>query len=180
MHQAWRTFLDAMAALAGSEIPVVAAITGHCPAGGLVLALFCDRRVMARGDFQIGLNEVQVGIPLPGVIYKALERTVGPRRAEELAVPGALVDPDEALRLGLVDELADLDSVVDRAQAWCQGVLSLPPRAMSETRRLARRDLRALFHGIDEAAVDRMLEHCWYHPEAQATLSELVRRLGKE
>jgi enoyl-CoA hydratase/carnithine racemase len=134
---------------------------------------------MARGDFQIGLNEVQVGIPLPRIIYRALERAVGPRRAEELAVPGALVDPEEAYRLGLVDELCEPRGAVESAASWCREILARPSRAMAETRRYARRDLVGLFDGIDEVAVDRMLERCWYHPEAQATLTALAERLKK-
>jgi len=54
---AWTDFLDAARALAASKVPVAAAITGHSPAGGCVLALCCDYRVMAEGPFRIGLTE---------------------------------------------------------------------------------------------------------------------------
>ena len=60
MQEALVLFFSAMEALAVSEIPVAAAITGHSPAGGAVLALFCDWRVMADGPFVIGLNEVRI------------------------------------------------------------------------------------------------------------------------
>src|SRR5215218_9698812 len=58
----WRDFYAMIRALATSTIPVVAAITGHSPAGGAVISLFCDARIMTDGDFKIGLNEVQVGL----------------------------------------------------------------------------------------------------------------------
>ena len=61
MLGALRDFFRLMRTLAASEVPIVAAITGHAPAGGAVISIFCDRRVMADGDFRIGLNEVQVG-----------------------------------------------------------------------------------------------------------------------
>jgi 3,2-trans-enoyl-CoA isomerase len=64
LAQAWRDFYSLMRALACSSIPVAAAINGHGPAGGTVLALFCDWRAMAEGDWKMGFNEVQVGIPL--------------------------------------------------------------------------------------------------------------------
>src|SRR4051794_27933939 len=51
--------------------PVVAAINGHAIAGGCVLALQCDWRIMAEGDFKIGLNEVQLGIGLPSVVIES-------------------------------------------------------------------------------------------------------------
>ncbi|HSG38224.1 MAG TPA: enoyl-CoA hydratase/isomerase family protein, partial [Thermoanaerobaculia bacterium] len=57
----WRDFYAMMRALATSSIPIAAAITGHSPAGGAVISIFCDTRIMAEGDFRIGLNEVQVG-----------------------------------------------------------------------------------------------------------------------
>jgi len=57
----WGELFGLLRAIARSPIPTVAAITGHSPAGGAVLAIFCDYRVMARGAFRIGLNEVQVG-----------------------------------------------------------------------------------------------------------------------
>lgn len=53
---AWEAFFDTAMALAASPVPVVAAIAGHAPAGGCVLALCCDYRVMASGPFRIGLN----------------------------------------------------------------------------------------------------------------------------
>src|SRR6185369_17057957 len=73
----WNDFFGLCAALARSSIPVVAAVTGHAPAGGAVLAIMCDYRVMARGPFRIGLNEVQVGLSVPECIQAALRRLVG-------------------------------------------------------------------------------------------------------
>src|SRR6516225_4174788 len=122
----WREFYGLLQALAISPIPIAAAITGHAPAGGTVLALFCDYRFMAQGDFKMGLNEVQVGIPLPPVILAGLRRQVGPRLAEQLAVSGALISPQEARALGMVDELAPPGQVVERALAWCQRLLAVP------------------------------------------------------
>ncbi|WP_174764243.1 enoyl-CoA hydratase/isomerase family protein, partial [Andreprevotia sp. IGB-42] len=62
MPPVWADFFGIFGALACSPIPVVAAISGHSPAGGAVMAVFCDYRVMAEGAFCIGLNEVQVGL----------------------------------------------------------------------------------------------------------------------
>lgn len=91
MTQLWRELYGLMKALASSSIPICAAITGHAPAGGTVIALFCDWRVAAQGDFKLGLSEVQVGIPLPPVILSALGRQVGARKAEHLAAAGLIL-----------------------------------------------------------------------------------------
>lgn len=174
----WRELYGVMKALAGSPVPVVAAITGHAPAGGTVLALFCDSRVAAQGDFKLGLTEVQVGIPLPPVILAALRRQVGPRQAERLAIGGLILSPAEALKVGLVDELAAPDHVVERALCGCRNLLALPPQAMLETRRRARADLLALFENPEvemRNAVD-----AWWSEETQRTLRAVVEKLSKK
>jgi 3,2-trans-enoyl-CoA isomerase len=174
----WRDFYAMMRALATSPVPIAAAITGHAPAGGAVLSLFCDYRVMSEGDFKIGLNEVPVGIPLPPVIFKAMRRVVGSRQAERLCVQGLLISGDEALRVGLVDELAAPGRVVERAVEWCQSLLALPPRAMAVTRGLARAGLAALFAEETGAEVEGVLED-WFSEETQRTLRDLLEKLAK-
>ena len=134
----WREFFHTASKLALSPVPVVAAITGHSPAGGAVLSLFCDYRVMAEGPFRIGLNEVQVGLVVPECIQFAMRRIVGAYRAERLMVAGAMVESSEALACGLVDELTDVDHVTTRAIHWLQGLLALPSNAMLTTRSIAR------------------------------------------
>ena len=179
MAALWREFYGLLGAIAGSPIPIVTAITGHAPAGGTVLALFCDWRVMAEGNYKIGLNEVQVGIPLPPVILAGLRRLVGRRQAERLAVSGALLSPQEGLGVGLVDELVAFERVVDRAVEWCQSLLALPVEAMTSTRRLARADLVSLFDTDLGPELERVIAG-WWSPETQGTLRALVERLRKK
>jgi Delta3-Delta2-enoyl-CoA isomerase len=179
MAALWRDFYLLLSTLAASPIPIAAALTGHAPAGGTVLALYCDVRVLAEGDFKVGLNEVQVGIPLPPVILAALRRQVGPRAAERLAVEGLLLSPAEALAVGLVDEVVPVERVVARAIEWCQSLIGLPPVALAATRRAARADLVGLFGEEIEGELDRVLES-WFHPETQAVLKGVVERLMKK
>lgn len=176
MAQVWRDLFGTCAALARSPIPSVAAVTGHSPAGGAVLAIFCDYRVMARGTYRIGLNETQVGLVVPEPIQRGLRRLVGAFRAERLMVAGAMVDSEEALRLGFVDELVDVDHVTARAQLWLKELLALPPRAMGETRRIARADLADSFAGIESFNVDEYVDG-WFSEESQRVLGELVAKL---
>lgn len=175
---AWQDFYALLRGIAASPIPVVAAITGHSPAGGAVISLFCDARFMVDGDFRIGLNEVQVGIPMPPVLFKALRRLVGAREAERLCVTSQLVLPDEALEMGFVDEILEPHEVVPRAIEWCNAVLALPTQAMAQTRRLARADLVSLFDE-NEAELAVLLDQ-WFSPETQGALRALVERLGKK
>lgn len=172
-------FLELLRALALSEIPVVAAITGHAPAGGAVLAIHCDYRVMAKGDFKIGLNEVRVGIPLPQSLHSVLARVVGRRQAERLAVRGLLVPAAEALAIGLVDELVPPEEVVARAIEVARDFLAVPPTAMRRTRELARRDLAMIFESEQRDTWQRFVDD-WFSPETQGALRALVERLAKK
>lgn len=180
---AWEAFFRAARALAAAPVPVAAAIAGHAPAGGCVLALCCDYRVMARapegskGPFRIGLNETQVGLVAPEGIQALLRRVVGAHRAERLLVAGELVDAGHALELGLVDALVEIDEVAPRARAWLESLLVLPRQPMLQTRALARADLVAAL------APERIrLEHFvagWYSADTQAALKALLEKLGK-
>jgi len=171
-----RDFFGLCGLIACSPIPIVAAITGHSPAGGAVLAIMCDYRVMARGPFKIGLNEVQVGLSVPECIQAALRRLLGPYRAERLLVAGAMLEAEQAHAIGLVDELVEPDLVVARGLLWLGDLLKLPRHSMRETRRLARADLAAIFAEPDKLPVEDFLDG-WFAPEAQVVLKALVARL---
>jgi Delta3-Delta2-enoyl-CoA isomerase len=175
----WRELYALLRALALSPIPIAAAIAGHATAGGTVLPIFCDWRVAALGDWKLGLNEVQVGLPLPPVILAGLRRLVGAHQAERLAVGGLLVSPDEAVRIGLVDEAVPLNRVVSRAIEWSRSLLALPVDAMEATRWRARADLSELFAASFDVELDRVTA-AWWSPEAQTTLRVLVDRLARK
>ncbi|MCB1055778.1 MAG: enoyl-CoA hydratase/isomerase family protein [Acidobacteria bacterium] len=179
LRPVWQDFFELMAGLATSPIPVAAAMTGHAPAGGTVLGIFCDYRVLAEGGFKVGLNEVQVGLPLPHPIYRAFERLIGPRIAERMAVEGTLIEPAEALAIGLVDELAPVDEVEARAEAWCRRVVDLPPSAFEQTRRRARQPLAGYFStgAAREQEVEGLLD-AWFGDECQRTLRGVLAALG--
>lgn len=174
---AWQAFFGFVRALASATVPVVAAIAGHAPAGGCVLALTCDYRVMASGKYSIGLNETQVGLVAPEGIQRLMRRVVGTYRAERLLVAGAMVDAETALRIGLVDELVEIDAVAERAREWLQQLLTLPRSAMLQTRALARADLVEALRP-EHIELDRFVES-WYSVDTQTALKALVAKLGK-
>lgn len=175
--QAWQAFFNAARTLAACPVPVVAAMAGHAPAGGCVLALCCDYRILADGPFRIGLNETQVGLVAPEGIQALLARAVGPHRAERLLVAGAMPDAAEALRIGLVDELTDIDDVAVRAQAWLEDLLKLPTMPMRETRRIAR---AAVVDCLRDERIDlERFVSAWMEPDTQAALRAMLARIGK-
>lgn len=183
LQAAWQDFFDAALAIACSPVPIVAAIAGHAPAGGCVLALCCDYRVMARSPdpekpYRIGLNEVQVGLAVPEAIQHLMRRVIGTYRAERLLVSGAMPDSAQALALGLVDEVVADTQVTTRALAWLDVLLRLPSAPMLATRALARADMVAALSDPARIDLPRFFAG-WYHPETQAALHALLARLGK-
>ena len=182
LHAAWGAFFGAARALAGLRIPVVAAIGGHAPAGGCVLSLCCDYRVMARSPdparpFAIGMNETQVGLAVPDGAQQLMRRVIGHHRAERLLVSGSMVPADEALRIGLVDELVEPDQVLPRAIEWLEKLLALPRSPMLLTRSLSRADLVEAL-APEHLHLDRFVDG-WFEPDTQAGLRMLLARLGK-
>ncbi len=179
----FRDFFGLCGAIATSPIPVVAAITGHSPAGGAVLGIFCDYRIMARSadatkPFRVGLNEVQVGLTVPTVIQLGLQRLVGAYRAERLLIAGAMLKPEDALAVGLIDEIVDAGDVVDRSIEWLRDLYKSPQLAMLGTRQIARRDLAKIFEYPENLELDDFADS-WFGSETQTTLKALVAKLKK-
>jgi len=178
MRAFWETFHGLLRAVAASEVPVAAALTGHSPAAGAVLAAFCDYRVMAEGPFKIGMNEVQVGLVVPPLIQYAMKRLTGPRMGDALLVAGVMMTPAEALRVGFVDAVVPVDQVVPHALAWAEKLTALPRAAMRTTRRVARADLVAQFEVPGAMSATEATER-WFSDETQAVMRALAERLAR-
>ena len=176
LGRALAAFFDAIGSLAASAVPVAAAITGHSPAGGAVLSLCCDWRVMSEGDYTIGLSEVRIGIPVPRVVADLATRAVGRRVGEALCVSGRLLNPVEALEAGFVDELAPGGGVVTAARRWCERIIEAPGKALAETRSVLRRDLIESIQNHSQKDVSRLVDQ-WFQPELQTAMRDLVNRL---
>jgi enoyl-CoA hydratase/carnithine racemase len=167
-QQFFMQFHDLCVALGRSPVPVVAAITGHAPAGGTILSLFCDYRIMAEGPYQIGLQQVRHGVVVPHPIRYLLARLVGHRLAERLLVEGRLLTAHEALNIGLVDEVTPPEAVVSHALNQCRRLLALPSAAMNEIRDAFHAEVHRAISQRD-AIIDELLEN-WFSEEAQESL----------
>jgi enoyl-CoA hydratase len=119
--------------------PVVAAVNGHAIAGGLILALCADHRVCARGEGKFGLTELRAGIPYPAAAIAVVRAELGAATARRLVLGAALFGPEEALELGVVDELSGPGDLLPRALEVANGLAGLP-RA---TYTVVKRQLRA-------------------------------------
>lgn len=176
----WQRFLDMLKIFATLPVPLAFAMTGHAPAGGIVMALFGDYRVMPRGGYKTGLNEVQVGLVVPPPIHQALVRAVGPHTAERILVAGEMMSSEKALEIGLVDELTeDPAASVARAIEWCEEHLALPQPALLRTREMARADLHDVFDPARDMGVDEFVD-IWFSESTQNALKAMLERLSRK
>jgi enoyl-CoA hydratase/carnithine racemase len=109
--------------------PVVAAVTGYALGGGCELSLCADRRV-AGHKAKLGQPEILLGV-IPGAGgTQRLARLVGPAKAKDLCFTGRFVDAEEALRIGLVDEVVADEEVYDAARRWAEQFANGPTYAL--------------------------------------------------
>ncbi|HTM23440.1 MAG TPA: enoyl-CoA hydratase/isomerase family protein [Kofleriaceae bacterium] len=179
---AMRSFIDifgtVMAKILRLDLPVVAAINGHAIAGGCVLALQCDARLMATGNGKIGLNEVQLGIGLPASILEPLRLRVPPSSYTPVALEGGLFSADEAARLGLVDAAVAPGELIERAVARAAALGRAPRTAYGQVKAaLLRPTLEAMARHAD-AERERWLD-TWFGGAGQTILRETVARLTR-
>ncbi len=111
-----RLFLSSLRAVAAIPRATIAAVSGYALGGGCELALACDFRI-ASTRARFGQPEILLGIIPGGGGTQRLPRLVGVARAKDIILTGRQVDADEALRIGLVDEVVEPDALFDRAVA---------------------------------------------------------------
>ncbi len=120
----------AFSAVAAIPKPTVAALTGYALGGGFELALTCDRRI-AGDDVKVGQPEILLGV-IPGAGgTQRLARLVGPSKAKDIIYTGRFVKADEALAIGMVDEVVAPDDVYAAARRWAEQFVKGPARALA-------------------------------------------------
>jgi enoyl-CoA hydratase/carnithine racemase len=155
--------------------PTVAAITGHAIAGGCILALCCDYRVIGDGRRLIGLNEIKLGVPVPYVAERVLRDLVGGRHARQIVESGDFYRPEESLSLGLVDQVCPAGQVMSRAidRASLLGSLPAEAFAMIKRNRVERLEAEILARLEDK---EGLFVGRWYSEESRARLQEAMAK----
>ena len=157
----WHLFLDFTAKITAFKKPMVAAINGHSPAGGCVIALACDARVMAEGKFIIGLNEVPVGIIVPDSIFHLYAFWLGKANASRSLLEGKLFSPEEALQVGLVDELVNPASIMTAAERKIRKYMALEPNTWQQSKLNIRKELIAATAVDQQETLEAVLAQWW-------------------
>lgn len=122
------------------ERPVVAAVNGHAIAGGCVLVQCCDYRLMASGTARIGVPELLVGVPFPTFVTELMRASVNRGNLQDILYSGRTLLPEEALRVGMIDETIDSETLLEAATDAARRLGNLSPRAFSITKRTLREE----------------------------------------
>ncbi|XP_019641950.1 PREDICTED: enoyl-CoA delta isomerase 1, mitochondrial-like [Branchiostoma belcheri] len=152
----WRALQTFIINLYQSHLVTIATITGHAPAGGCLLSLACDYRVMAAGNFTIGISAVRAGLFPPAWIQMLLSDIIGKRQAELSILQGKLYSPEEALQLGLVDKVVPETDMMSAAESELRQWLQVPDAARILTKSNLRRKLLQAFEHNREREVEEI------------------------
>jgi enoyl-CoA hydratase len=144
--------------------PVVAAVNGHAVAGGAILMLACDQRLLARGTAQVGLTEIRVGVEFPAWALEIARFATPPQHLSTLICTGRTWQPEEALARGLVDELVEPEQLLDRGCAVAEELAAIPPSTFTATKLAVRRPLIEAARRQAALSDARVLEQ-WCTPE---------------
>lgn len=155
--------------------PVVAALNGHAVAGGLMLAIACDYRVMTTGKAKISLNELTFGSSVFAGSIEILKCVTGHRNAETIALRGKMYSAEEAKALGLIDEVCTPDALLPRVQAVAAEMAARDAVAYAAIKKLLRGPVAEQIKRTEADSIRRFVE-IWYSPSTREQTKGIVIR----
>jgi len=171
----YRGFNQACLKLYRSRLPVVAALGGHATAGGCILALCCDYRLIAEGRKLIGLNEVKLGLPVPFPADRMLHALIGTQNARQILEMGEFYAPEAALNIGLVDRVFPQEALMPEAHELAERLAALPGEAFALIKsNRVRPTLQAIEAGLGEH--EQLFIRCWSSSAAQPLLFDAATK----
>ncbi|MGH7891009.1 MAG: enoyl-CoA hydratase/isomerase family protein [Thermodesulfobacteriota bacterium] len=174
-HRFIMSFSDLVQRIFVFPKPVIAALNGHTVAGGCVLAIACDRRVMVTGKAKIALNELTLGASVFTSIAEILKFTVGPRKAQLLLYTGKMNSAEEALTLGLVDKVVSEEDINDAAVSAARELAGWDVFAFGSVKRLLRKDALDRIENHEKGSVSDFVD-IWYSENTWEKLKKIEIR----
>ena len=155
--------------------PTVAAISGHATAGGCILALCCDYRYIAAGRKLIGLNEIKLGVLVPYPADRILHQIVGARRARDVMELGEFYKPEQALSIGMVDQVIPLEGVLPAAIEKANTLGAFPQGAYAIFK---RNRVETVASQIQASLPEKehMFIETWYSQDARRRLKAAIEK----
>ena len=175
----WGDFSCLLLDLFSFSKPLYSAISGHCPAGGTVMVIMTDYRVMVDGRYVIGLNEIDVGLTVPYGIGSVFQYVVGNRNAEDLLLKAKLVPPSNALEFGLIDEICSKEKLMETTLDRISKASALYSNQQILTKKILRESYLDTFRVNLDRDTDIILES-WFSDAGQSRLGALYNRLMRK
>jgi Delta3-Delta2-enoyl-CoA isomerase len=155
--------------------PVVMALNGHTIAGGCMLAIAGDYRVMTSGKASISLNELSFGSSVFAGSVIMLKYLVGARYAEQILLVAGMYSAEQAKSMGLVDEVADESEFMQAAIAKAQEYISKYPPAFASIKGHLRKSIVAEMIQVETKSIEDFIE-IWYSKNTQKNIREIKIR----
>nr|CAI5842280.1 unnamed protein product [Callosobruchus analis] len=179
LKEFWTTLQDCWIKLYGCSYPTVALINGHSPAGGCLLAMSCEYRIM-QTNCTIGLNETLLGIVAPHWFISTMKNVIGHRQSELALTQGKMFTTDEAVKVGLIDEtMNSKDEGLERAKAFLAKFAKIPLMARSMTKQYIRGATIQEMVKNKQADLDQFLQFT-NNPQVQQSLGIYLEMLKKK
>lgn len=159
--------------------PVICAMNGHTAAGGLILAMASDYRIIAdHPKIKIGMSEIKIGVPLTGAMSAVMRFGLDSnRRFRDVMCFGEMIDVTTARSRGMVDEIVDAEALMDRARAVVSLWVDNPGKAfapikleqrLSTARRIEQRLRETDWHSTLD---------CFFDKQVKATLAAVQSKM---
>ncbi len=155
--------------------PVVAALNGHAIAGGCMLALACDQRLMISGKARIALNEITFGSSVFAGSTEMLRFATGSRNATVILQSGALLSAAEAKEFGLVDDAIAPEAFDENVRDAAKRLAAKPAPAFKSVKLLLRQPIAEEFAARERTSIDEFVD-IWYSPATREQLQKITIR----
>jgi len=155
--------------------PVVAALNGHTIAGGCMLAIACDWRIMVQGSAKISLNEINFSSSVFAGSVEMMKLWLGQKKAENALLGGAMYSPEEARDLGLIDQIVSRDDLDSEAGKKAREYASQDSAAFTSIKKLLRKPAAEEMMKRERESILEFVD-IWYSENTWNNLKEKVIR----
>ena len=152
--------------------PVVAALNGHTIAGGCMLALACDSRILVSGKAKIALNEIEFGSSVFAGCVEMLRFSVGSKNATTILYSGKMYSAKEAKMLGLIDRITSEDDLIDEAMTVALDLGSKPAQAFTSIKTLLRKPVAEEIKRKEMGSIKEFVD-IWYSKSTWENLKNI-------
>lgn len=158
LREFWRVVREMWYRIYTSRLPTLAAINGHCLAGGTLIAAACDYRICTHGDYKIGVTAAKIGLVPPHWFLKTLTYLMGQTSTERLLQRGQVFPPDQALKLGLVDDTCKAEDLDEQCKKALLPYLETCHDTRTAIKLALRQELIDSYHQLEEEDTEKFVQ----------------------